>query len=168
MEIDVKQESKAYIPFGPSGLGGWLVLVQIGLIITLFRVTLQLLNYNLPSFNAEYWDVLTSKQGELYHPLWGPMIVFETASNLLLLLFSVFSLVLFYRKKATLPRMIILLFCGNLLIGIIDYIFLLNIPLLRETGQGSSIRDLVRAALICATWVTYFRKSERVENTFVR
>lgn len=168
MNINVQQESKKYNPFGPSGLGGWLVLVQIGLIATLFMVAFQLLNYNLPSFSPEYWDILTSVQGELYHPLWAPLIVFEAASNVLLLLLCIFSLVLFYQKKALLPRVIILFYCSSLLISLIDYIMLLNIPLSREVSEGSGIRNLIRSAFTCAIWVTYFLKSERVRNTFVR
>ncbi|AIQ70823.1 DUF2569 domain-containing protein [Paenibacillus graminis] len=171
MEVKVQQEqqeSKVYIPHGPSGLGGWLVLVQIGLIATLFLVALQLLNYNLPSFNPEYWDILTSKEGELYHPLWAPLIIFEAASNVLLLLLCVFTLVLFYQKKALLPRMIILLYCINLLISVIDYTLSLNIPLINEMGGVNGIRDLLRSLFTCIIWVAYFRKSERVANTFVQ
>ncbi|QSF47941.1 DUF2569 domain-containing protein [Paenibacillus tianjinensis] len=149
-------------------MGSWLILVQIGLIATLVLVAAQLLNYNLPSFQSEYWDIATSKQGELYHPLWATLLVFEASANLLLLLFNVVTLVLFYRKKSILPRIIILLYCCNLLIAIIDYILQLNIPLIRETGQGSNLRDLIRTGFTCMIWVSYFLKSERVANTFVR
>lgn len=168
MEIEVQKEPRSYAPLGPSGLGGWIVLVQIGLIATLFQVALQLLNYNLPSFGPEYWNILASPQGEMYHPLWAPLIVFEAAANVLLLVLAVFTLVLLYRKKALLPRVIILLYSANLLIGIIDYILIMNIPVASELEDGSSLRDLIRAALTCALWVAYFRKSERVKNTFIR
>ncbi|KWX74573.1 DUF2569 domain-containing protein [Paenibacillus jilunlii] len=167
-EQEQQGASKAYIPLGPSGLGGWLVLVQIGMIAMLFSLVLKLLNYNLPSFNAEYWGMLASKEGELYHPLWAPLIVFEAIANLLLLVLCVFTLVLFYQKKALLPRVIILLYCSSLFISVIDYIFLLNIPLARETSGGRSTRTLVRSVITCVIWLAYFRKSERVSNTFVR
>ncbi|WP_379159276.1 DUF2569 domain-containing protein [Paenibacillus sp. sgz5001063] len=168
MENEVQHEMKVYAPLGPSGLGGWLVVVQMGLIATMVMLGLQILNYNLPSFQPEYWDTLTSKQGELYHRLWAPVIIFEAAANVLLLLLCVFTLVLFYQKKALLPRMIILFYFSSLAMGIIDYIFLLNIPLAREMGQGENVRDLVRGVFTCIIWTSYFRKSERVANTFVR
>lgn len=162
------QPAKVYSPLGPSGLGGWLVLVQIGLIVTIFKVVLQLVNYNLPSFGREYWGVLASPQGELYHPLWAPALIFEAAANGVLLLLAVLTLILFYQKKALMPRMIILLYTINLLIVIIDYALLRNIPMAFEFDDGSTLRGLVRAVLTCALWIAYFRKSVRVRNTFVR
>lgn len=168
MEIEVQKEHQAYAPLGPSGLGGWLVLVQIGLIATLFTVSFQLLSNNIPSFSAEYWDILASKEGQLYHRLWAPLIIFEAAANMLLLLMSVVTLVLFYRKKAIFPRVMILLYIFNLFISVTDYIFILNIPLARETGEGSGLRSIVRAVFTSLIWVAYFRKSDRVKNTFVR
>lgn len=100
VEINVQPSSPPnYPPLRPSGLGGWLVLVQIGLIATLIQVSYQLLNYNIPSFSQEYWGILASPQGEMYHPLWAPVIIFEAAANGVLLLLTVFTLILFYQKR---------------------------------------------------------------------
>ncbi|AIQ60655.1 hypothetical protein PBOR_29735 [Paenibacillus borealis] len=62
------------------------------------------------------------------------------------------------------PRVIILLYSANVLIGIIDYILIMNIPVARGLEDGSSLRDLIRAALTCALWMAYFRKLERVKK----
>lgn len=100
VEINVQPASpQTYPPLRPSGLGGWLVLVQIGLVATLFQVSLQLINYNIPSFGREYWDLLASPQGEMYHPLWAPAFIFEAAANGVLLLLTIFTLILFYQKR---------------------------------------------------------------------
>ncbi|ETT32864.1 hypothetical protein C162_31384 [Paenibacillus sp. FSL R7-269] len=168
VEINVQPASpQTYPPLRPSGLGGWLVLVQIGLVATLFQVSLQLINYNIPSFGREYWDLLASPQGEMNHPLWAPAFIFEAAANGVLLLLTIFTLILFYQKKARLPRMMILLYSVNLLIGIIDYVLVMNIPVASELQDGSSMRDLIRAVFTCALWTAYFRKSERVRYTFI-
>ncbi|WP_084410858.1 DUF2569 family protein [Paenibacillus glacialis] len=64
--------------FDYSGLGGWLALVQIGLYYSL----IQLFRDTMPVFAPETWNVLTSKESELYHPLWGPLLTFELVYNI--------------------------------------------------------------------------------------
>lgn len=162
------QPAKVYSPLGPSGLGGWLVLVQIGLIATILKAVLNLVNSSIPSFSQEYWGMLASPEGQLYHPLWAPAFIFEAAANGVLILLAVFTLILFYQQKALMPRMIILFFSFNLLIGIVAYIFYLNLPIPDEIEDGTALRSLIRGVLTCAIWIPYFRKSVRVRNTFVR
>lgn len=64
--------------------------------------------------------------------------------------------------------MMIILYSVNLLIGIVDYVLVMNIPVASELEDGSSMRDLIRALFTCVIWTAYFRKSERVRYTFIR
>ena len=163
------QESmREYPPLGVSGLGGWLILIQIGLWFTLVMLLAQISQSVLPILNTETWEILTSKDSGYYHPLWGPMIIFEAIYNILFLLFTVYVIVAFYRKKAILPRLMIIFYSLSLTVGIVDSLLLSQIPMARELADGSSIRDIARSAIACAIWIPYFIKSERVQNTFVR
>jgi len=157
-----------YRPLGVSGLGGWLILIQIGLWFTLVMLLAQISQSVLPILNTETWEILTSKDSGYYHPLWGPMIIFEAIYNILFLLFTVYVIVAFYRKKAILPRLMIIFYSLSLTVGIVDSLLLSQIPMARELADGSSIRDIARSAIACAIWIPYFIKSERVQNTFVR
>jgi hypothetical protein len=168
LESHVVEKKKDYVPLGVAGLGGWLILVQIGLYITILMLFIQLFQYSVPAFSAETWDVLTSRQSEFFHPLWGPVLIFETLYNIVLLVFCAYILVVFYGKKSVLPRFMIIFYSTSLIIGIIDFVLLYQIPLARELGNEGSIRDIGRSALACAIWIPYFIKSERVHNTFLK
>ncbi|WP_151737307.1 DUF2569 family protein [Paenibacillus tengchongensis] len=64
-------------------------------------------------------------------------------------------------------RLMAILFGSGLLTSIIDYVLLLNIPLTGPMTEGT-IPELVRMAVYFVIWGTYFMRSKRVANTFVR
>lgn len=160
-----RQVNASYLT-GKSGLGGWLVLVQIGLWSSLIMLLFSLVTSVL-TIDVEVWEAVTSKGSEYYHPLWGPFMIAEIIINMLLLIFCIYIIVKFYGKKSTLPRLMIIFYIVNLAIIIVDYILVLQIPLLREMDNGDSIKEIVRAVLVCAIWTAYFTQSVRVKNTFV-
>ncbi|MEO2214525.1 DUF2569 domain-containing protein [Paenibacillus amylolyticus] len=168
MEPHIQEQKTDYRPLGVSGLGGWLILIQIGLFVTVILLAVQLFQQIIPTFTTETWEMLTSKQSDYYHPLWGPVIIFEMVYNTLFLLFSVYTIFAFYSKKVILPRLMIIFYGLSLIVGIIDYLLLLQIPLAKELEDGSSIREIAKSVITCAIWIPYFIKSERVHNTFVR
>ncbi|MBY0118027.1 DUF2569 domain-containing protein [Paenibacillus sp. FSL R5-0623] len=168
MEPHIQEQKADYRPLGVSGLGGWLILIQIGLFLTVILLVVQLFQQIIPTFTTETWEMLTSKQSDYYHPLWGPVLIFEMVYNTLFLLFSVYTIFAFYSKKAILPRLMIIFYGLSLAVGIIDYLLLLQIPLAKELEDGSSIREIAKSVITCAIWIPYFIKSERVHNTFVR
>lgn len=168
METNMQEERTEFRPLGVSGLGGWLVLVQIGLYISIITLLVQLFVYHLPLYTTEAWGLLTSKESEIYHPLTGPLLIFEALFSVALLIFCVCILIMFYRKKSVLPRLMIIMYSVNFIFILLELILLFQIPFLRETEDGSSIRDLIRSILVCAIWIPYFIKSERVHNTFIK
>lgn len=168
METNLNEKNHVYKPLGISGLGGWLVLVQIGLYGTIITQLLQLFQGSFTAFDAEFWNTFTSSDSELYHPLWGFIIVFETVFSVGFVLFSAYILINFYGKKAIVPTLIIILYCADPIFKIIDYVLLYQIPSAREVGEinSNSIRNIIRSVLTSAIWCAYFMKSERVHNTF--
>ncbi|TCZ79352.1 DUF2569 domain-containing protein [Paenibacillus albiflavus] len=168
MKTNIQEQKNDHQPLGISGLGGWLILVQIGLYLTIILLVLQLFQNSLPVFTTDTWEVLTSIKSQYYHPLWGPVLIFESIYNVLFLFFSIYILINFYGKKSILPRLMIIFYSVSLAIGVIDYLLVLQIPLARELEDGSSLRGIVRSVITCAIWIPYFIKSERVHNTFTR
>lgn len=168
METNLEEIKVEQKPLGAYGLGGWLILVQIGLYTTFFIGIFYLFYSIIPIFSQGTWSMLTSIDSVVYHKLWGPVILFETVYNIFMLIFIVFILINFYSKKSVLPRLMIIFYSVGLLFGIVDYILLQFIPLAKELNDASSIRDIIKTAVTCAIWIPYFLKSERVENTFTR
>ncbi|WJH30608.1 DUF2569 domain-containing protein [Paenibacillus sp. CC-CFT742] len=167
MEPPIEEQKRDYRPLGVSGLGGWLILIQMGLFLTIVLLAVQLIQQIVPIFTTETWELLTSKQSDYYHALWGPVLIFELVYNVLFLFFSLYTVYAFYSKKAILPRLMIIFYSVSLVVGIIDYLLLLQIPMASELEDGSSMREIVKSVLTCAIWIPYFIKSVRVRNTFV-
>ncbi|MBM6383051.1 MAG: DUF2569 domain-containing protein [Paenibacillus sp.] len=167
MEPPIEEQKRDYRPLGVSGLGGWLILIQIGLLLTIVLLAVQLIQQIVPIFTTETWELLTSKQSDYYHPLWGPVLIFELVYNVLFLLLSLYTVFAFYSKKAILPRLMIIFYSVSLVVGIMDYLLLLQIPMARDLEDGSSMREIAKSVLTCAIWIPYFIKSVRVRNTFV-
>lgn len=152
---------------GVSGLGGWLVLVQIGLYATIVLGIVQMVSYSIPAISPDQWEILTSKDSELYHPLWGAFILFELVYNMALIGYCAFTLVQFYRKKSIVPKLMMIFYSGSLVITVVDYGLAQIITSSYDVQAEGSMKNLVRSALTCAIWIPYFIKSERVKNTFI-
>ncbi|ASA25503.1 DUF2569 domain-containing protein [Paenibacillus donghaensis] len=154
-------------PDSPRGLGGWMILVQLGLYVSIARLVSLIINYVIPAFQPEIWDVLTTPGSAAYDPLWKPALIFEAAANIFFLLGAVFLLVLMYRKKATFPRWMIFYYAGNLLVLIIDYVLMDNIQILKDMNEPNSTQEIARMLVSCIIWIPYMIRSRRVHNTFI-
>jgi hypothetical protein len=168
METKLQEKQYDQLPLGISGFGGWLIIVQVGLFATVILSLINLFRYSIPSFNAETWETLTSVQSSYYHPLWAPTIIFEAFIDGGIILYSLYIILNFYQKKSVVPRLMISFYSLSLLIAVIEYLFMLQIPDWKEADDGSSIRDIFKSILTCVIWIPYFLKSVRVRNTFVK
>lgn len=168
METNLSKKEFEELPLGVVGLGGWLILIQLGLYGTLIMLLVQIINYSIPSISPDIWNTLTSKTSEVYHPLWGVVIIFELLFNVLLFVYCIYILVNLYRKKSIIPRLMIIFYSASLVVGIIDYLLLSRIPAASKLQDTNSLKDIYKSIIACAIWIPYFLKSERVKNTFVR
>jgi len=154
---------------GVSGLGGWLVLVQIGIYLSILLNILTLKRDTIPAFAPDIWDALTSKDSIVYDRLWAPLLIFELVTSILFTLLSVFCLYNLYKKKAIFPKLMIVVYSAGLAIAILEYVLLKQIPIVNEydlLGQDAP-QAIIRTAVSCGIWIPYFLRSERVQNTFV-
>lgn len=152
---------------GPRGIGGWLILPLIGLVLNPIRLGMTLVNDLLPVFRPETWNALTTPGQENYHAMWGPLLLFELVTNLLVGVFTVVLLVLFLRKSRRVPLLMIALLAGHVLIQVVDWALVGTIPALAHDPKAQDFSDLRRALIGAAIWIPYFVKSRRVRNTFV-
>ena len=78
------------------GIGGWLILAALNIIAISIRM-LATMGKVLPSYAGDVWGAVITEGSTSYHPLWAPLLTFELAENLALLVFSVLLAVLFCR-----------------------------------------------------------------------
>ncbi len=151
----------------PRGIGGWLILPAIGIVLSPIALTIGIVRDILPAFGADVWPLLTTPGNPIYHPLWKPLIIFELVADLILVAASIYILVLFFGKKRRLPRTMIAWLVAMVAVQVIDMLLAMQIPAAADSTEPSDYRDLVRAVIACAIWAPYFAMSRRVKNTFV-
>jgi hypothetical protein len=83
---------------GPKGLGGWLVLPAIGLVVTPFWILVTFVRDLLPVFDGDTWSLLTTRGSAVYHPALGPLLIFEVVANIFLIVFTIYVIYLFLTK----------------------------------------------------------------------
>jgi len=164
-QLDLKT---MHSPLGISGLGGWLVVVQIYLYLSFFSMIALFYQNILPILlDPTSLDLLIVEGSESYHPYWLPMIMFDIAMSVLFIFYFIYVFISLYRKKAIFPKLMIVLYAVGLAINVIDYFLMAQIPQISDTLTGS-MRDILKQAIGCAIWIPYYIKSVRVKNTFVR
>jgi hypothetical protein len=152
---------------GPSGLGGWLVLVGIGLMVMPIRLAFLLLQTFPPLFRDGVWEALTTPGTESYHALWGPLLIFELVGNTLFIVVGIAMLWLFFQRSRRFPALFMAVMVVNVLFVLVDAwlgtFVLPNDPMF----DPDTARGFGRALIAAAIWVPYMSGSKRVANTFV-
>jgi transglutaminase-like putative cysteine protease len=151
-----------------SGLGGWLILVGLGLVLGPFRIALGLAQL-LPVYSLDTWQLLTTPSSESYHALFAPLLIFELLANLTLLVFSGLLVILFFQRRRTFPWLFILFLLFTAGVYTVDELGSARIHVaVSEQPHKNEPQDLARSYVACAIWIPYMLRSKRVKATFVR
>ena len=151
----------------PSGIGGWLYLVALGLCLTPVRLVLEI-GRGLRLLDPATWHAVTTPVRPAYHPLFGPLIVGELAANGILLLWTFGLLYLFFTRRRIFPPVMVTFLIVRVLIQAADLLVALLIPV-AAAAIGPSVYSALGGSLVLVlVWVPYFLRSRRVDNTFVR
>ena len=150
-----------------SGLGGWLVLIAIRLIISPIFQAAHILR-SLRSFGLWRWEALTSPGGTAYHPAWAPLLILELFGEMSILILTILVLVLFLQRRRVVPVLFIALLLASLVFVVGDMIGLQIIKTIPETTKTLLLRNLLAAIIGCAIWIPYMLLSRRVKATFTQ
>lgn len=157
---------------GASGpdtkIRGWLLLVAIGMVILPLRLLGFIVDDLLPVFSTDIWGLLTTPGSGVYHPLNGPVLIFELLGNTVLLVGSILVAALFFQKRRRFPLLGVGFLVSAVLFYLADYFAALQLPAAAGENDLLSNLDLIGAFLVCAVLVPYFLVSKRVKTTFVR
>jgi transglutaminase-like putative cysteine protease len=150
---------------GPEGLGGWLVLVAIGLVISPFIIGRALIDL-AGALSADTWAALTTFGGANYHALWAPFLLVELVANLGQLVFAVLMLLLFFQRRTCFPKLMIGFYIASAALQGTDLMMLSLMPTIPVTAKDYG--TLVRVIVTSIIWSAYLVRSRRVKATFVR
>ncbi len=136
----------------PKGLGGWLVLFQIGLILSIIIIFKAILNFNSDDFEIRF-NILS-------------MLL-----NILTIMAMGYVLILFYTKSKRFQKTAIIVLWASVAI------YLLSMILASFSQEiDASLRVYLFVSIVSNTlfqtakatiWTLYLKKSKRVKNTFV-
>jgi transglutaminase-like putative cysteine protease len=149
----------------PVGLGGWLILVGIGVTVSPFRI-LGTIWETLPSYGAATWSNLTTPGAASYNALWAPILMFELIGNISMLVLSGLLIWLYFRRMRQFP----IVYIG---VGILSWVFVASDLALAGFVSPAPpeptnwIREFARLPMTLI-WMLYMLRSRRVRNTFVR
>ena len=156
LEVEKSNELKSGID-GPLALFGFFIIVGI-----LFRI------YQFKDFINLYTNgtmaILSDKLHAFYNPKLFALISFEVCINIAMFILVVFIAYLFFSKKKLFVLFISIQLIANIIILILDSLFL---NALNFEVATSEILKIIIQILVSAIWITYFIKSKRVKITFV-
>lgn len=149
-------------------IGGILILFLVGLALTMIRTAYSIFTEIWPIFSDGRWEVLTTRGSPAYHQLWAPVIFFEGAGNLLVLIVGVMTLALMLRKSKLTPVFAITYVVLASVVVFVGHYFANLIPAVAAQSRADDKIALYSVIIYPALWIPYFLISERVKATFVK
>ncbi len=150
-----------------KSIGGWLWLPVIGLVLTPLIGLFVIFGSLLPVFDEGQWAALTTPGMPMYHPNWAPLLEMELIGNSLIVIFSVVLVIMFFKRKKSVPKWFIIYLASRTLFATVDYFYADTIPYIAQQDDTQATKQLVIAYISCLIWIPYFLKSERVKKTFI-
>lgn len=151
-----------------EGLGGWLALVGLGIIISPLRIIGQIFPTYSEMFSNGAWAALTTPGTEAYNPLWTPILFGEMVINGGLVLVWGFIAFLFFSKKRVFPKWYIGILLFTLAFILIDALAIKAALPNEPVFDAETAKELGRSLFVTLIWVPYMLVSKRVKATFVK
>lgn len=148
-------------------IGGWLILIAIGLILTPILILIDLVGEN-GFYDAYTWSVLWNTEGMQGKPN-VILIAIELMINLARIIFAIILIILFFERRSTVPRLMVILFASTAVFIILDAIaaYAINGDVFSTEEDQATTKEIVQSIIRAAIWIPYFLISKRVKETFV-
>lgn len=162
---------------GPTGIGGFLILPVIGLILTVCWNGWAIYHDFLPFRESEAWAALTTPGSGIYHRLWQPLTLFELFATIVMIIapMALLGLIFGKRRSARGFTVAFYVFCcvavaldsGAYLLFMVHWLRSIGLGEAATTMSADALYGLYQVAALAAVWIPYFLLSRRVRNTFV-
>jgi hypothetical protein len=150
-----------------SGLGGWLILVIIGLFLGPVRLIMGIVE-DAHGVALWKWHQLTTPGGISYNPMWGPALIYELLGQITTLIMAIFAIILFFQKRRLFPRWFILMLVLNAIFVLGDTVGIHFLDLASEKIAQRVTQNIISVFIGCIIWIPYMCLSKRVKGTFLR
>jgi hypothetical protein len=140
-------------------IGGWLILVAFGLVISPFRLLVDLVQAPDILTGAAWMSFLAVKN-------YGAtsFLIFSHIYNVVKLMFMLMLIVLFFQRRSSFPMLMSIHLAVHLIIISADTLLARG---LAEDPESIPMKDAIVSLIATAIWVPYLNISQRVKETFV-
>lgn len=147
------------------GLDGWLILITVGFVFSIPWLAYHLFaKWKIFFARPEVWQRLATPGSSAYRPLWGTVMIYETAGNAVRLLCCIALAVLFYQRRRLFKPLMIAFQVGSILYLWLDQFLAQQVM----TVGAEHVSKLIGQTVGTLLWTSYLLVSRRVKNTFVR
>jgi hypothetical protein len=144
-----------------AGLKGWLFLPGFALLATPVRVFLDSRELWY-TFSAQQWSILA----ESASPAMLATIILENFYNVTTQVAAVFLIFLFFQRRHTFPRLFIYFLGVTFGFSTLDTLLAWHLDVSGFELNQEEIGSMLRQAFFVVVWMSYFKKSRRVQATF--
>ena len=149
-----------------QGIGGWLILVALGLIFSPPKILFGMILGYMPVFLDGSLSQMIDPTSAAFSPLFVLLVIFEIAVNLGLVVFGVVLIVLFFRASKSFPFWFIVYLLSSLSFILIDAGFTRLVVPEEPMFDPETVAGLAQQTLVCLIWIPYMLVSKRVKATF--
>lgn len=164
VRLDAGSTTAVHGSAAPRGLGGWLVLLGVGIMTWPLHLLAAVVE-SVTTLTGDAWQLVTTPGTNAYHPLWAPFLVAGLVVNIVLFVGSVGLVFLFFSKKRMFPWAAIVLMIVGLVVVAADISTVRVIA--PDAARGDLLGQYVLALPASAIWMMYLVRSSRVKATFI-
>jgi hypothetical protein len=138
-----------------AGIGGWLILVAIGLGVGPFIRIFGIFTDAQILFGGSYQAAMIAKPGL------EAIVFFELVTNTFFLVFILLLNFLIYSRKRSFPLFMIFNLAAQFVAILIDHLWAMRF------GHSAQVFSVLQSLGVALIWIPYMLNSIRVEQTFV-
>jgi hypothetical protein len=145
-------------------IGGWLMLLCFGLFLTPVISVVSIVRNEY--FNYHNWRIFMEPAYADYNPLLGLFVLVEYLLQLTFLGFSIVILLLFIRRRSSIPRLLSLMYIFNIVLILSNMMAGRYFDLYSDGDNSDSSYEIVRGFFAACIWIPYLFFSDRSKGTF--
>ena len=150
-----------------DGLGGWLILVGLGIIFRPIAISKSTLEELLTMSQSDVWRTMTDPASSSYVPLFKEFFMGQAAINIILLGLSLYLAFLFFTKNRQFPKWFIAIVLLQPVVILVSALVANTVFPNVRFADIVPAKELIALIAICRVWIPHMRVSKRVKITFL-
>ncbi len=148
-------------------IGGWLILLGIGIWLSPIIMISQLITVYADLFKDGVWDALTTKGSQYYIEYYGTTLIIEILINLLFVSLSFYLIYLFSTKKLKFKKYYTILAVLTPIFIFVDALVVKELLYTEELFDKETAKYFIKSLIGLCIWVPYIWISTRSKKTFI-